>query len=93
MKEIEVSQLAEKIAAGYKVVDVRELNEYNESPTISMHSEASKMFLSFAKLVGVAAKPVNISSIKVSPMLSMWRVEQLDGFCWVTTLIADPPHR
>jgi rhodanese-related sulfurtransferase len=31
MKEIEVSQLAEKIAAGYKVVDVRELNEYNEA--------------------------------------------------------------
>ena len=31
MKEIEVSQLAEKIAAGYKVVDVRELSEYNDA--------------------------------------------------------------
>ena len=31
MKEIEVSQLPEKIAAGYKVGDVRELNEYNET--------------------------------------------------------------
>ncbi len=30
MREIEVSQLAEKIAAGFKVVDVREMDEYAE---------------------------------------------------------------
>lgn len=31
MREIEVSQLSEKIAAGHKVVDVRELHEYNDT--------------------------------------------------------------
>ena len=30
MREIEVSQLAEKIAAGFKVVDVREVYEYTD---------------------------------------------------------------
>ena len=30
MREIEVSQLAEKIAAGFKVVDVREVDEYTD---------------------------------------------------------------
>ncbi len=30
MREIEASELAEKIAAGFKVVDVRELDEYND---------------------------------------------------------------
>jgi rhodanese-related sulfurtransferase len=30
MREIEVSQLAEKIAAGFKVVDVREVDEYSD---------------------------------------------------------------
>ena len=30
MREIEVSQLAEKIAAGFKVVDVREMDEYTD---------------------------------------------------------------
>ena len=30
MREIEVSQLAEKIAAGFKVVDVREIDEYTD---------------------------------------------------------------
>ena len=30
MREIEVSQLAEKIAAGFKVVDVREVGEYTD---------------------------------------------------------------
>jgi rhodanese-related sulfurtransferase len=30
MREIEASQLAEKIAAGFKVVDVREVDEYTD---------------------------------------------------------------
>ena len=30
MREIEVTQLAEKIAAGFKVVDVREVDEYTD---------------------------------------------------------------
>ena len=30
MREIEASQLAEKIAAGFKVVDVREIDEYTD---------------------------------------------------------------
>ena len=30
MREIEASQLAEKIAAGFKVVDIREVDEYTD---------------------------------------------------------------
>jgi hypothetical protein len=38
------------------------------------------MFSLSARLVGEAVKPVNTSSIKVLPTLSMWLEEQQDGF-------------
>jgi hypothetical protein len=53
---------------------------YRPFLTISNHSVANRMFSLSARLVGEAVKPVNTSSIKVLPTLSMWLEEQQDGF-------------